>query len=265
MHVSVVSVIFMALSAIISIGLPILLFILFRKKYNAKFIPMITGAAAFIVFALVLEQFVHFFVFKYFPLREKPLLYIIYGIFMAGIFEETARFISFKILKKKYNGIITGLSYGIGHGGTESVLIGGVSMISCIVLSILLNTGNIETITKILRGPEISSQINTIVTSAPYLFLTSSIERTFALGIQIALSVIMFYSVFCPDKLLLYPLAVLLHAIIDIPAAMYQVGVLKNILLVEGIVFFCTVLMILFALNVHKKLKNGLTRFPMQS
>ena len=66
---------------------------------------------------------------------------------MAGIFEETARFVSFKILKKIFTGISTGLSYGIGHGGIESVLLAGFSMIAGLVFGILINTGNIGIIT----------------------------------------------------------------------------------------------------------------------
>ncbi|MDR0538038.1 MAG: YhfC family intramembrane metalloprotease [Tannerellaceae bacterium] len=63
---------------------------------------------------------------------------------MAGLFEETARFISFKILKKKYNGIGTGLAYGIGHGGIEAVLLAGLSMIVSIVFCIMINTVGIR-------------------------------------------------------------------------------------------------------------------------
>jgi uncharacterized membrane protein YhfC len=130
MQVSVFSIICMAISAVISIGFPIVLFIIFYKKYNAKIIPMIMGIAGFILFALILERSIHSIVFEKFTLREKPLIYIIYGIFMAGIFEETARFISFKILKKKYTGVGTGLAYGLGHGGMEVILLVGLSMIN---------------------------------------------------------------------------------------------------------------------------------------
>jgi uncharacterized membrane protein YhfC len=251
----------MAISAIISIGLPIGFFIFIYKKYNAKFIPMIIGAVAFIIFALVLERSIHLIVFKIFPLREKPLIYILYGVFMAGIFEETARLISFKILKKKYAGIETGLSYGIGHGGMEAILVAGISMIVAIVFSVLINTGSTEAITGKLQGEaltQINAQINTIITTAPYIFLLSGIERVFAIIIQISLSVIMFYSVFCKKKIWLYPLAITLHAITGISAAAMQVNVLKNILFVELTVVPCTIMTAIIAFIVHKKLKDRL-------
>jgi uncharacterized membrane protein YhfC len=45
-----------------------------------------------------------------FALREKPLVFMLYGGLMAGIFEESGRFIAFTVFKKKYSGIGAGLS-----------------------------------------------------------------------------------------------------------------------------------------------------------
>jgi len=260
MQVSVFSIVFMAISAIISIGLPIALFIYIRKKHNAKYLPLIFGALAFIIFVLVLESLIHSLVFKAYPLKEHPLAYIIYGIFMAGVFEETARFISFKILlRKKYSGVSTGLSYGIGHGGIESALLAGVSMIVAIVFCILINTGNIDVIIGKMQGKAldvINSQINTLTITAPYMFLVSGLERVFAIVIQISLSMIVFYSVYSKDKIWLFPLAILIHAITDIPAAAMQVGVIKSIVLVEGLAGLSAVIVAVIAVNLHRNLKE---------
>jgi uncharacterized membrane protein YhfC len=261
MQVSIFSIIFMGISAIVSIGLPIVLFIVFYKKYNAKVVPMIIGIAGFVLFALILERSIHLIVFGKFALREKPLIYIIYGIFMAGIFEETARFISFNILKKKYNRIGTGLAYGIGHGGIEAILLAGLSMANSIIFSIILNTGNIETITGKLQGEaleQINVQIATLLTTSPCLFLVSGIERVFAIFIQLSLSIIVFYSVYGKNMLWLYPFSIILHAIIDIPVAAMQVGIIKNMYLVELSVFIGTIILIMIAKFIHEKLKQNL-------
>jgi uncharacterized membrane protein YhfC len=259
MQVSIVSIIFMGISAIVSIGLPIVLFVIFYKNYNAKIIPMIVGIAGFILFVLILERSVHLIVLGKFALREKPLPYIIYGIFMAGIFEETVRFISFKILKKKYNGIGAGLAYGIGHGGVEAGLLAGLSMINAIIFSIMLNTGNLETITDKLQGQaleKINAQITALLTTSPYLFLVSGIERVFSIGIQLSLSIIVFYSVYGKNKLWLYPLAVLLHAAVDMAPAATQAGVIKNIFFVELLVMISAIVSIIIAKYIHEKLKH---------
>jgi hypothetical protein len=83
-----------------SIGLPVVLCLVAHKRCGVKIVPFLLGVAGFVFFVLILERSIHLIVFSRFALRENPLLYVIYGIFMAGIFEETARFISFHILKK---------------------------------------------------------------------------------------------------------------------------------------------------------------------
>jgi uncharacterized membrane protein YhfC len=189
----------MVISAVISIGLPVVLAIIFRKKYNAKIIPMIMGIAGFILFALIFERFIHTIVFGKFALREKPLIYIVYGIFMAGIFEETARFLSFKVIKKKYDGIGTGLAYGVGHGGIESILLAGLPVVNTIIFSIMLNSGSIESIAAQLQGDaleQINAQMTAILTTSPYLFLIGGIERIFSIGVHLSLSIIVFYSAY---------------------------------------------------------------------
>jgi uncharacterized membrane protein YhfC len=249
----------MAVSAIVQIGTPVCLFIYFRKKFDAKVLPLIFGVLGFVVFVLVLESLIHSMVFSHFSLWEKPAVYIIYGIFMAGIFEETARFISFNILRRKYGGIGTGLAYGVGHGGAEAILLAGLAMISNIIISIIINTGNIEIITNMFQGDTltaINGQINSLAASAPYMFLISGFERLMAICIQLSLSVIVFYSVY-RKKFYLYPLAVLLHAIFDILAAALQVGVIKSIFLVEGITLLFAAASVLSAKFIHDKLKNA--------
>jgi uncharacterized membrane protein YhfC len=222
---------------------------------------MIIGIAAFIIFVLVLERSIHLIVLGKFALKQKPFIYMLYGTLMAGIFEETARFLSFSILKRKYNGINTGLSYGIGHGGIEAIILSGIAMINAIVFSIIINTQSLEIITGKLQGEaldQINTQITTLISTAPHLFLIGGIERIFAIGIQMSLSIIVFYSVFCKGKRWLYPIAIIIHAIIDSPAALMQAGAINNIFLVEGLVCLSSILIILLAKVIHKKLKKCL-------
>jgi uncharacterized membrane protein YhfC len=269
MSVPVLSIVFMAVSAILAIGIPVCLFIVFRKKFNLKVVPLLVGIAGFVVFALVLESLVHRIVIGRFLSPSTPALYVIYGVFMAGIFEETARFIAFKILKrKKYEGIGTALSYGIGHGGIEAILLAGLSMISSIATSIIINTGNIETITGKLQGDVLAaanSQLTALITTAPYVFLVSGIERVMAMAVQLSLSAIVFYAVFGKKKTWLYLLAIVLHAIVDIPAVLFQIGVIKSIFAVEGIICLLAVCLVLFARYLHGKLSATLIADPSPS
>ena len=53
---------------------------------------------------------------------------------MAGIFEETGRFLAFKtVLRKKQGKDINALMYGAGHGGFEAAALLGITMINNII------------------------------------------------------------------------------------------------------------------------------------
>jgi uncharacterized membrane protein YhfC len=267
MTVSSASILCMAVSALLSIGVPVGLLIYFRKKYKAKMVPALVGAAAFVVFAMVLEQGLHALVLK--PQADRstwlssyPILYMLYGCFAAGIFEETGRFLSFKLLKRRYGGIGTGLSYGVGHGGIEAILLGGIAMVNALVLSVVANSGNLAQLTSGPNGALVTAQIQSLASTAPAMFLVSGVERMFALTIHIALSVIVFYSVYENRRLWLYPAAILLHALIDAPAALTQVGVLTNVLWTEALIFLCAVAVALIAVYTHRKLKPSDAEIP---
>jgi uncharacterized membrane protein YhfC len=260
-QVPTLSVVFMALSAIMAVGTPIALFVILYKKYKLPIAPVIIGSAAFILFVLILERAIHFIVLGRFNLREKPFIYMLYGVLMAGLFEETARFISFNVMKRKYHKIGAGLSYGIGHGGIEAIIIVGIAMINNMVLSFMINAGTIENIAKDLTGEtliQMNAQITALVTTAPYLFLISGIERLFTLIVQIALSIIVFYGVFCRNKWWLYPLAIIIHAIIDVPAVLMQTGILKNIVFVEVLAGISALLLLFGARYIHKTSRETL-------
>lgn len=261
MQIPFLNILCMAISALISIGAPIVLFIVVHKKYKGKFIPALVGAAAFVLFALVLEQLLHGIVLRpdasgVAPLMRQPFLYVLYGAMAAGVFEETSRFLSFHILKKRYSGIGNALAYGVGHGGIESILIAGVAMVSNIIVSILLNSGSAMVLT--MQGvPSMSPEVVAAQLGGanPVMFLLSGFERLMTMAVHIALSVIVYYSVVRRDKWWLYPAAILLHAVVDVPAALMQVGVLRNVFIVEALLLAAAVALVFLALATHRRLK----------
>ena len=58
--VSTLSILGMCFSLIVSIGVPIGLMIYAFKKMNAKLIWFVIGAVTFVLFALILEQLLHY-------------------------------------------------------------------------------------------------------------------------------------------------------------------------------------------------------------
>ena len=122
-----------------SIAFPIGLMFYFRKK-GGKWRTFLIGAATFVVSAMVLESILHnlLFLTPLWPILQGNIwLYGLYGGLAAGVFEETGRFLAIKLFLKNEREPITALSYGIGHGGAEAILLVGVTMVNNLVLAVM--------------------------------------------------------------------------------------------------------------------------------
>ena len=221
--VSSASIFCMAIAGLISFCIPVALFFWFRKKKHADVLPFFIGMAVMFVFALILESLVHQLVLNVLPVGKTILgniwLYALYGGLMAGLFEETGRFIAFKTILKKYRDRdIDALMYGAGHGGFEAAILFGFTMISNIVISIMLNNGMTSALTATATAetlPQIEAMFESLKTTAPYTYFIGLLERFFAVAVQLSLSVFVWFAAKDGRKWYLYPLAILLHFLVD--------------------------------------------------
>ena len=94
--VSIFTILALCFSLLACLVFPIVLCIVFMKKNRPGFLPLVVGIFIFILFALVLEQLMHY-LFMYTIPATKTLLannvwvYAVYGALAAGIFEEGGR------------------------------------------------------------------------------------------------------------------------------------------------------------------------------
>ncbi|MFN8426958.1 MAG: YhfC family glutamic-type intramembrane protease [Anaerolineales bacterium] len=102
--------------------LPIILWIIFTRKYSLSWKLVLAGGLTFIA-----SQILHIPLVvglnKFLQNSSLLVTAIILGL-LAGIFEETARYILFKFILKKSRSWKEGVLVGLGHGGTEAILIG---------------------------------------------------------------------------------------------------------------------------------------------
>lgn len=207
-----------------------------RKQYKINFAVLGLGAVAFFASSQVFEKIVHLLVLHpqkdgTVPLMtENPLLYVIYGISMAALFEETARLIFFKWLEKKRTlEDSDALAYGLGHGGLELVYIGIASLLNLFILFSAVESQN-PNIMQLL--PE--STLATINNLAAWQIYLLGLERILALLLQVGLTFWVYQAV--RQKKWIYLLAAYaLHALFDLAPALSQVGWISNPLVVEGI------------------------------
>ena len=238
--VPTLSIVFMAISAIVSIGLPIALGIIWHKRTGAKASSLFIGAAAFVVFAIILENICH--------------RLVLYGALAAGVCEETGRLCAFKLFFKKKDDRCESVMYGIGHGGVEAVMVSGLTMISYIAISAIINlSGGMAGLTVLGIGEDTASVLMTAFTGTnPFMYLVSGIERIMAMAFHISMSVLVFAAVKQKGRGWYYPLAIGLHALLDLGAIAYQAGMIKSIIAVEGYVLVFTALCALLAARVYR-------------
>lgn len=207
------------LSVIAMVFLPVILGILLRRRYSVFWILFIVGGSTFIG-----AQIIHLPLNEYLvdlgilaqnpgdseiPLWQSAL---ILGL-TAGLCEELARAIGYAVVKRARR-FEDGVMIGLGHGGVEAMIFGGV--LTAATISSLLSLQGVN-----LADLNLSSaQLETITLQlelfwrSPLYAIAPLIERIFAIGAQVLFSVIVLQAFI--RKNLLYVLgAILLHALAD--------------------------------------------------
>ncbi len=234
---------------------PVLVLIIWKLRTKTSVVPALIGASAFILFALVFEQFLHSIILgNSSPILSNPLLYSLYAGVSAGIFEETGRFISFKFFLKSYNNKRNAITYGIGHAGIEIIFIMGLTAISNIIILEVLASGSLNSLTESMT-PEAMAAINDTAklfeeTDISVYFLGIT-ERIFAFISHVSMSILVFAAVHHKNLRYLFPCSILMHAILNFPAGLYQSGVL-NIYITEIIIMMITGAFAFIALRVYR-------------
>lgn len=231
-HFSDYSLVSIVISGIAMILLPVIVFIVWKIKTHTKIKPVIIGAVTFLMFAIVLKLPFAYLLYQADnpaakEISTNPWLYYLVGGFLAGIFEESGRFIAFKTLLKKNNERTVSVSYGIGHGGIESIYI-GFSMFSILATALMVNSGNISELVAGVPSEQIGVLEDQLIQYSSMTLLDallSVFERCSAIMFHTAMSVLVFGAAKDKNKFWLYPAAILLHFIVDFSIVFTKLGI----------------------------------------
>jgi uncharacterized membrane protein YhfC len=133
---------------------------------------------------------------------------------LAGIFEETARWIGFKLLKKKGDSLGAALTLGAGHGGIEAISIGFIVLINLVAM---LGLRSMDTATLPLSADQIQlaqQQAQGYFATPWPLPLAGAVERIGAVSLHITLSIMVWLAISFRKPLWFWG-AILYHALID--------------------------------------------------
>lgn len=226
---------------LICFGIPIgyLIYIIIKKRESIRF--YFVGVAAFVIsqellrlpiLSKVLPNMTWFIYIENF----EPIIYCIFLGITAGLFEEIARFIGFKVILKNKSKVKfeNGIAFGMGHGGIEAILIGGFASINGLLQ--VINSNMLLNI----------SLINVLMTG---------IERVFAITIHVGLSLLVLYGIRLKKIRYLF-LAILVHGIVDSFGGIITV-LGFNIYLAEGWTAICAIVLLIFTIKVKNTFKEG--------
>ena len=254
--VSTASLVGMVFSFIISLGAPIVLFILARKKLKASGLTFVIGAAVFVVFALILESLLHSFVLTATGtlLTNNIVLYGLYGGLAAALFEETGRLIAMKFYMKKTLNRENAVMYGIGHGGIEAILLIGLTYISNLLSSLMINSGAFQASLDLLDDVTKQTtleQLKVLWETPAWQFYMAGVERAIAITLQIALSVIVYKAVATKNRTYWFT-AFAIHFAVDF-ATVVIMGFGAPVWLVEILLLAAVVFVARYAYNLYKE------------
>lgn len=242
------------------IGIVPIVYWMRKHKGQVKISYFIAGALGFIVSARILESGFHYL----FLLADNPIsqflngntvAFILYGMIMAGIFEECGRYIVLKFIMKKHRTRENAVLYGIGHGAIEILTAVLPMILLYLVIAISLQNGSVNSLLTALHVTDKNAAVAMQSFQAAVQFnaetaVMTVLERFSSIGIHIGCSIIVYYSVVVENKKYLCG-AVLLHMMADFFAALYQKNVVGAGIAESGILFMAIVI-VWIATKIYK-------------
>lgn len=228
-----------SLSVLIMLIVPIVLVVYLTRKFSLSWKLALAGALTFIA-----SQVLHIpVVYGLTALFQNGTLSIpdawtaifnaiVLGL-LAGIFEETARWVLFKFSLKNAKTWGEGVLVGAGHGGVESFLLGLLAILTLVNMVVMRNA-DLAALGIPAEQIELTrQQVDAFWSSPFYLGFLGGLERIFAICLHLSLSVMVLYSVVY-KRTMWFWIALLWHAFID-AVAVYLLPIVGALAL-EGIV-----------------------------
>lgn len=170
-------------AGLLEIFVPVILGIYLYGKYGARWGVFFIGSALFLVslVRIPLNSYASLWVYNNFSGAAFIYLSIAVPSLTAGVFEEGARWIAFRFLVKDHK-FGNALMYGAGHGGIESILLVGISVLSTAITAYFY-PNSIP-----------ADQLAAIATTPEWVAFAGLWERLAAISFHIGMSVLVLQS-----------------------------------------------------------------------
>ena len=224
------------ISSFFTVLFPLLLLVLLAIRRAISLCPLLIGVLAFFVSQIllripllsILSTQGWFLTFA----QQQMLLYLILLSASAGLFEESARLLGAKCFCKGRRSYRDAVSFGLGHGLCEVVLLVGLSSIGNLLYCVMINSGSLGAAAsgsaEMLQ--QITAALASVSTASIYLGI---VERISAVLFHVFASVLIFYGVNRRHSFRYWLFALLAHTAFNV-AATFLVQY-SNIWICEGV------------------------------
>lgn len=217
--------------SVLGFVIPVVFVLAWKVRTKKSIVPVLVGAVVFVMFTFCFESVPNlFFIHTKNPVSEfingNGIVYALYVSITAAVFEEIGRFVAFKFfLTNHISENETAVSYGLGHGGIECIIILGISQLQYYAYAQLINQNKIDSIINALPDKQSKESMTALINSIKEMTLTETLmaggQRLFIMFMQVALSVLIFKAV-REVKRKYFIIAIVLHILGNMPAALYQ-------------------------------------------
>lgn len=209
-----------AIAAVCTTVLPIVLLIVLGVKKKINVVPLFVGMASFLVSQIFLRIPIISLLstqgwYQAFAANQY-VLYILVLSLSAGLFEESARLVGAHLLKKKRS-FQDVLSFGLGHGLCEVMVLVGMTYISNLFVSLQWNSG--AAAIHALPAEALQQMLAQLMAVRPVDIGWGIVERISAVLFHIFATTLVFRGV-VEKKIGFYFLAILAHTAFNVCASM---------------------------------------------
>ncbi|HEX3038736.1 MAG TPA: YhfC family glutamic-type intramembrane protease [Caproiciproducens sp.] len=214
--------------------LPIIILVVLGIRKKLSGVPALLGFAAFFVSQIllripILQALGTQSWFKAFALNTIP--YVMMLSVTAGLFEESARQLCAGCFLKKHRSFQDALSFGLGHGFCEVILLTGMAQINNIIYSVMINNGSFQKLTASLPAAQSQQLLTAMLSVKPEAVYLGILERVCAVTFHVFASILIFKGA-REHKIRYYFLAILAHTALNIGSVLLTKYV--NMLAGEG-------------------------------
>lgn len=214
------------LAALGMILLPLIAGFFVARKFKLSFRDFrglfIAGALTFIASQILhiplLVGLTALFANDLIPSPDESILLIFNAIvlgLLAGIFEETARYILFKKIRKSMDTWQNSIVIGLGHGGIEAMLVGILSLATLAQMLAMRNMIDFSSLGIPAEQIEVlKTQVDAYWSQASIVPYFGLMERASAMSLHVGLSIFVLLSVLTNQKKWFW-LALFYHAFVD--------------------------------------------------